>query len=182
MNAVSLLEEVNRVTPPYAIVGLLACMVLGCIFVPLIKKTTEQSLLFNWLLFVAWTGAVAFTLTPANTFNPLGGLCHSLNFNQWWEQLFVISDVSLNVALFIPLGILIMFVKKYKRFLIVGCFATPVLIELIQKFIEPLNRACQLSDVLANLIGLSLGVIIGYLCVCFKNKKVKHGHQYDKRV
>lgn len=168
MNAVSLLEEVNRVTPPYAIVGLLACMVLGCIFVPLIKKTTEQSLLFNWLLFVAWTGAVAFTLTPANTFNPLGGLCHSLIFSQWWEQLFVISDVSLNVALFIPLGILIMFVKKYKRFLIVGCFATPVLIELIQKFIEPLNRACQLSDVLANLIGLSLGVIIGYLCVCFK--------------
>ena len=70
---------------------------------------------------------------------------------------------SLNVALFIPLGIAIGLVHVSRPWaaLTFAAIALPFAIEAIQLVAPILDRGCQSADVVDNLTGLALGLLIG---------------------
>jgi VanZ like protein len=78
-------------------------------------------------------------------------------------QLASVSDTSLNVALFLPLGFVLGLLPRTspRLILIVGAFVLPFLIELTQLLVRSLDRACQTSDVSNNLTGLVIGLLVG---------------------
>jgi hypothetical protein len=72
-------------------------------------------------------------------------------------------DPTLNVLLFIPLGVLIANLdgRRQRRAFASGAAALPLAIEIIQAFAVPLGRACQGGDIVDNLAGLVIGLVIG---------------------
>lgn len=78
------------------------------------------------------------------------------------QQLFTVNDVSLNILLFVPLGILINAISRHKWKVLILTAALPFLIEGVQFFIgASIGRECQSSDVFDNLTGLLLGYLGG---------------------
>jgi hypothetical protein len=78
-------------------------------------------------------------------------------------ELLAITDASLNVLLFAPLGIAIGLLtrSRLKAAVICAAIALPFAIESTQLLVPPLGRGCQSSDVADNLTGLVLGLFIG---------------------
>ncbi len=72
-------------------------------------------------------------------------------------------DPTLNVLLFIPLGIVIgqLDRRQHRGRLVAAAAMLPLGIELIQALVVPLGRACQGGDVFDNLAGLVVGLVIG---------------------
>ncbi len=80
-----------------------------------------------------------------------------------WSAYAQLDDTSLNVLLFIPLGMAIGLLPRTrpKAGLILGAIFLPIAIETFQLVAAPLGRACQSGDVFDNLMGLALGLGIG---------------------
>lgn len=78
-------------------------------------------------------------------------------------ELLAITDASLNVLLFGPLGIAIGLLprSRLKAAMICGAIALPFTIESTQLLVPLLGRGCQSSDVADNLTGLVLGLAVG---------------------
>jgi glycopeptide antibiotics resistance protein len=76
-------------------------------------------------------------------------------------ELRAFSDTSLNVLLFVPLGIIVglAVIPRPMAALLVGSLCLPVLIELVQLVVTPLGRACQSADVINNTTGLLFGYL-----------------------
>ena len=79
-----------------------------------------------------------------------------------WEYRHL-TDTSLNVLLFIPLGAAIALVPwtRRKAALLAGAAALPVAIETIQLLVPWLERGCESADVVDNLTGLVIGLAAG---------------------
>ena len=74
-----------------------------------------------------------------------------------------VGTATLNVALFIPLGVAIGLLphSRLKLGLVLGAMVLPIAIETIQLVAAPLGRACQSADVFDNLLGVVLGLGAG---------------------
>jgi glycopeptide antibiotics resistance protein len=79
------------------------------------------------------------------------------------DELLRFGDTSLNVALFIPLGLALGLVgtRRSRTVLLLAAAALPFAIEGIQLVAPILDRGCQSADVFDNLTGLVIGLIIG---------------------
>lgn len=79
------------------------------------------------------------------------------------ELLTAMGDSSLNVLLFVPLGMVIALLpgSRRKAALVVAAVALPVAIEAIQLVVPHLGRECQTSDIADNLTGLVSGMTLG---------------------
>lgn len=75
------------------------------------------------------------------------------------------NDTSLNVLLFVPLGLSVVLAGRSRRTvaLVAASLAFPFAIEAIQLALTPLGRTCQSVDVVDNLTGLVLGIGLGIL-------------------
>jgi hypothetical protein len=73
------------------------------------------------------------------------------------------NDAGENVLMFIPLGAAIALIPRSRRkvAIVVGALLLPFAIELIQRQVIFLNRACQSADIVDNLAGLVVGLVIG---------------------
>ena len=73
------------------------------------------------------------------------------------------DDPTLNVLLFIPVGVLIgqLERRQHRGRLVVAAVMLPLGIEIIQALVTPLGRACEGGDVFDNLAGLLVGLAIG---------------------
>jgi glycopeptide antibiotics resistance protein len=123
---------------------------------------------------VAWAILVGFGVIVSATLTPLRG---ALNFEAVGTgtcdlsriglapvaQLMRLNETSLNVALFIPLGIAIGLVQASgpRAALILASTALPFGIETIQLLAPILDRGCQSADIVDNLTGLLVGLVIG---------------------
>jgi hypothetical protein len=78
-------------------------------------------------------------------------------------ELLAISDTSLNVLLFVPLGVCIAFIPRSRTrvLVVVAAIALPFAIEATQLLVPLLGRGCESADVVDNLIGLAIGLAIG---------------------
>jgi glycopeptide antibiotics resistance protein len=78
------------------------------------------------------------------------------------DQLDTFNDVSLNVLLFIPLGVLVSAIGRHSWKTLMWAAALPFLIEGIQFFFgASIGRVCQSADVFDNLTGMLLGYVVG---------------------
>jgi len=72
------------------------------------------------------------------------------------------DDPVLNIALFVPLGISIGLSRSpHRTSLIVAAIALPFGIELAQLILPVLDRSCEAADIVDNLTGLGLGLVVG---------------------
>ena len=112
---------------------------------------------------------VSATLTPLRgqlNFAVVGGTCDLSRIGLApLNELLHIDDTSLNILLFIPLGIAIGLVEgpRRKAVLIVVAIAVPFVIETTQLLVPALERGCQSADVFDNLTGLAVGLGLGAL-------------------
>jgi hypothetical protein len=105
------------------------------------------------LLVVTWGVVVATTLTPSpyQAFDPRVTCNFALNLG------LVPTERLANVLLFVPLGLVSWFALP--RWLWVAlAVVTPFVIEASQGQIVAMNRACDVMDVAANVLGVALGV------------------------
>jgi hypothetical protein len=74
-----------------------------------------------------------------------------------------VNSVSLNVLLFIPLGLAIGLLPRTRArsYLIVAGFALPVVVEGTQSLVTVLGRGCETADVFDNTMGLAIGLVMG---------------------
>jgi len=80
-----------------------------------------------------------------------------------WQDYAQVDDTSLNVLLFVPLGVSIALLtrSRLRAGLVLGAILLPVGVETLQLVVTPLGRACQAADVSDNLTGLALGLGLG---------------------
>jgi len=79
------------------------------------------------------------------------------------SELLRFNDTSLNVLLFMPLGVSIAFMPRSRPVVIilVAAIALPFAVEMTQLLVPWLDRACESADVVDNLTGLVLGLAGG---------------------
>ena len=73
------------------------------------------------------------------------------------------GDTSLNVLMFVPLGVSIGLLPRSRltAVVVVGAIALPFAIEATQLLVPWLDRACESADVVDNLTGLAIGLAGG---------------------
>jgi VanZ family protein len=78
-------------------------------------------------------------------------------------ELLAIDDTSLNVLLFVPLGVVVGLLprSRAKVTVVVATLALPLAVEVLQLLATGLDRTCQSADVIDNLTGLLLGLGLG---------------------
>ena len=111
---------------------------------------------------------VSATLTPLDgvlVFDTIGrGTCDLSRMGlPALGELRGMNDTSLNVLLFLPLGISIALLPRSRRSLLVvlAAIALPFAVEMTQLLLPALGRGCQSADVIDNLLGLAVGVVVG---------------------
>jgi hypothetical protein len=74
-----------------------------------------------------------------------------------------VNEASLNVLLFVPLGLALGLLPggTRRRMLVVAAFALPVVIEVSQSYLVFLGRGCESQDVFDNITGLVAGLALG---------------------
>jgi glycopeptide antibiotics resistance protein len=153
---------------PWFIPGVVLSMIVGLFASRPVAKVLATRRPIAWAIIVGFGVIMSATLTPlkgALNFEAVGsGTC---DFSRIGlapiEQLLRVNDSSLNVALFIPLGMAIGLVHVSRPWatLILAAIALPFAIEAIQLVAPILDRGCQSADVIDNLTGLALGLVIG---------------------
>lgn len=74
------------------------------------------------------------------------------------------TDASLNVALFVPLGLSLGLLRgRWARHLIVLGLSLPVIVESTQLLVPVLGRGCETADIFDNTLGLVLGLAVGHI-------------------
>jgi hypothetical protein len=81
------------------------------------------------------------------------------------RQLTALNDASLNVALFIPLGVAVGLLPRTRHAaaIVAAALSLTFVVEGIQLIVTALGRGCQTADLFDNLLGLTIGVVIGLL-------------------
>jgi hypothetical protein len=79
------------------------------------------------------------------------------------EDLRRITEASLNVLLFLPLGVAIGLLPRTRpgAAIAIAAFSLTFVVESTQLLLPVLGRGCQIEDIFDNLLGLILGIGIG---------------------
>ncbi len=136
-----------------------------------------------WLLVISFGAIIAATLTPGlEAFPPMHGKA-SCDVSRIGPaplaDYTALGTTSLNVILFVPLGVLIALLPRSRAmaFAVVGAALLPLTIESIQLAATPLDRACQSGDVVDNMLGLALGLAAGWTGVWISRRAAKQLHR-----
>ena len=121
-----------------------------------------------WFLLTSLGAVFAATLTPlAVTLAGMPPIRQSCDFTRITlaspALLLSVNDVSLNVLLFVPLGIAAGLVAGSRRgaVAVLGALALPIAIETVQLAIPRLGRGCESADVIDDMSGVLMGLAIG---------------------
>jgi len=167
---------------PWFLPGLVLAMVLGVPLSGPVAHWLRTRRAVGYLLIVSLGAILAATLPPgAEGFDRAAdriGACdlHRIGLATSHDYLSV-SEVSLNVLLFVPLGVAIALLPRTRRTLgiAVAAFLLPVSIEVTQLVVPTLGRACESGDVVDNLAGLLLGLAIGGVGVAIGQAATRMG-------
>ena len=153
---------------PWFLPGVVVALVLGVPLSRPVARALGAPRAVAYLLAVSVGAILAATLPPgAGGFDRLAdehGGCH---LQRLWladaHAYLSVSEVSLNVLLFVPLGVALALLPRSTRArtVAIAALALPIAIEALQVVLTPLGRACESGDVVDNLIGLVIGLIIG---------------------
>ena len=119
-----------------------------------------------WLVVLSVGVIIAATLTPIRA--PIGidiAVQRPCDLSRHWfasiTEITAMSDVTLNVGVFIPLGIGVGWLPVSFRTaaVLVAAIALAPAIEVVQFLVPLLARGCQAADVADSLTGLSIGLL-----------------------
>jgi hypothetical protein len=161
---------------PLLIPGVAIAFIVGVALAqPMAARTGLSPFLAGMLVF-AVGAIVAITLTPGSGAGFFGrSWCGGLRPPpRLGELLSISSEHGLNIALFVPLGVLIGLIPRPRPFVVaaLAAGAMPIVIEWIQYSVPRLDRICQTWDALENLMGLVIGLGIG-VAVSFALRAVR---------
>jgi glycopeptide antibiotics resistance protein len=155
---------------PWVIPGTLLFMLVGIVVGRPLARGLRSSPFVAWLLVVSVALIGFATLAPLyGVFEPSAVGQGSCDMSQAYliplRELLRPGERSLNVILFIPLGVGLGLLPRSRRTLVLvaAALVSPFLIELTQLLLPILNRGCQANDVLDNLTGLVIGFGFGML-------------------
>ena len=150
--------------------GVVVSIVLAAVLVRHVAARLGTGRFVGWLLPFAIGLIVAATLTPSREALLLGlqgsGTCDTGRIGPApLGEIVRLRDAAFNIALFLPLGISIGALPRgaARAWLLLGAVVFPPAIELTQLLVRPLDRACQTADIVDNLTGLVVGLLIGWL-------------------
>ena len=153
---------------PWFVPGVVLAIVIGVVAARPVARALSTRPAVAWLLVASLGIAVAATLTPTDRALADGaisaGACDLARIGLApVDELLVISDTSLNVLLFVPLGLAIGLLPPSRRRTILAAAALvlPFVIEATQLLVPALDRICQSADVFDNLTGLAIGLVGG---------------------
>jgi len=152
---------------PWFVPGVVLALVLGAVAARPVARALSTRPAVAWLLVTSLGIALAATLTPTDTALTDGaissGTCDLGRIGLApWEELSVVSATSLNVLLFVPLGVAIgLLPPSRRRTILAAAVLLPLAIEAIQLLVPALDRICQSADIFDNLAGLAIGLVGG---------------------
>lgn len=152
--------------------GVLCSLLLAALLSRPVGRLLRAHRAAGFLLVLALGGIITLTVLPDTrlplwdnaryavrqcTFDRVGP--HPLS------ELLTATQSSLNVALFVPLGVTAALAGTWGRRCAAGAVAVtvPVLVESVQYAFPVLGRACDGQDLLDNYLGLAIGLLLGAL-------------------
>ena len=165
-----MIEAVLRATPLFWPGALLSALA-GLLCSRRLARRLGTHPLAAFLLVLSLGGIATFTLLPDINSYYLNGLRYAESgyASQWHApglaELTSVNQDSLNVALFVPLGVAVAHIRPGKgaAWSAVAAAALPFGIEATQYAVPWLLRACDLQDIVDNLLGLALGLFAGHV-------------------
>lgn len=157
------IDAVWGLVPPWALTGCVVVASVAAVVARPVGVWCGRSRVFGCAFALSVLVVVAFTWTPAAARADVGRGCMPLDVAGFVAGLQGVSDVSLNALLCVPAGVLVVWVLPWRRALAVAvvlCVA-PAGVELVQLVVPDLNRTCQVSDVVANCVGVLVGTACG---------------------
>ena len=150
--------------PTMVVVALLAALASGSV-----ARVLGTRRAVGALLIMSVGVVLAATLTPQGSAFAAGeigsGSCNLERLRPAgpWTYL-ALGEALGNVLLLVPLGLAIALLpaSRGRTRLLAGAIALPLVVEGIQLSVVVLNRACESADVIDNLLGLALGLGIGW--------------------
>ena len=141
--------------PVVPVVGVLATLVM---------RRSGPGTRLVWGALAAWTAAIVLvTLTPGRvSYHP--GVC-AFFWSGTASDLGSTDAKVLNVLMFVPLGLFAALLVRRTVLPLAGALLLSPAIELVQREVPSIRRACDLVDVLDNLGGAVAGAAIGLVLV-----------------
>jgi hypothetical protein len=167
-----ILREVAEAIRDYAGFGpgIVVSLVLSLVACGYVGRALGISRAHGWVLLMSIGVVLSATVTPSREALLFGGqgsgTCDLGRIGlASWSELGHVDEPSLNVLLFVPLGIAVGLCprSRAKSVVLASAFLLPAAIELVQLVAVPLGRECQSSDVVDNVTGLVLGILAGSL-------------------
>ena len=147
--------------------GLTIAIILGALVRRPVARFLSMSDGAAWVLVVSIGAVLSATLTPGSD-GPRSVMtalaCDTSRMGPAPLSSYLsFGTTSLNVLLFVPLGWAITRIGRPTPRAVALAIAVllPIAIEVIQLVATPLGRACQVADVVDNLIGLAIGIGAG---------------------
>ncbi len=156
------------VAVPLFLPGVALSLLLGTLLASRVARWLRTRQVVAWLLIVSIGVIVAATLTPQIDALARGarssGTCDLGRLGLAPLSVYLQpNETSANVVLFVPLGVALSLLPRGNRtyLCIAAAIAAPLVIETTQLLLPVLQRGCQSADVVDNLVGLLLGLIVG---------------------
>jgi hypothetical protein len=154
---------------PWLLPGSLVAFVLAVPLSTRASRWLRTTRPVAWVILLSLGVILAATLTPPGAdpaFRVVAvGSCDLSRFGPpSLAQLLAPSDVTGNILGFIPLGFAIGLVpgSRRKALALAAAAALPFAIEATQLLVTSLGRVCQSGDVVDNLTGLAIGLVLGF--------------------
>lgn len=158
-------RDVTNIT--WFLPGIALSLIVGVLLARFVARRLGSSPILAGALVVSAGVILAATVTPISESETPLGAARTCDLSETrlisLAELATLDDRSLNVILFVPLGVIIGFLPTTRgRWpIIAAAVLLPFAIESFQLVAPGLNRGCEGSDVVDNLTGLGLGFIAG---------------------
>jgi VanZ family protein len=149
---------------PWFVPGMAIAFALMPLMAPWVGRVLRTPVIIAGLLVVSVGMVLAATLTPLVAAEPAPGIRGACDMTAPVPPprsvLLALNDRSLNVLLFLPLGLAVALLPRSPRTVGVWCaaFLASLFIEGTQLALPTLGRGCEIADVFDNLTGLALGI------------------------
>jgi hypothetical protein len=148
--------------------GVAVVLVMSWVLAPAVARLLRMDRRLAWLLVLTIGLVLAAEATPLRA--PFGidvTAQRPCDLGRRWfatlPEITAMGDVTLDIALYIPLGVAIALLPLSRRsaVAIAGVLALPPLIEAFQLVVPTLARGCQSGDAIDGLTGLGIGLGVG---------------------
>jgi glycopeptide antibiotics resistance protein len=154
---------------PLAGIAAVLALVVVAVGSPAVARVMRTSRAVAALLLFGFGLVVAATLTPdaaALAGEASDGNCDLSRIGLApLNELVRINYTTLNVLLFVPLGVAVGLLPRSRTAALVtlAAISLPFVVEAVQLVVTALGRGCQSAEVVDNLLGLAVGIGVGTL-------------------